>query len=147
MSRLCIDAELLKVAAAMWLRLSGQNGMPDDSPSETCIQQQWKQLATLTFSDWTSQPKTPQERSLSLMYRFTTIKHIFSRSIMISLNGLTALTGLTGLTAAELAFVILSISLMPKKKVCPRHNKTSKICGKKHVFFFAPKPTGAKCPY
>ena len=42
MSRLCIDAELLTVAAAMWLRLSGQNGMPDDSQSEKCIKKTMK---------------------------------------------------------------------------------------------------------
>ena len=115
MSRLCINAELPTVAAAMWLRLSGQNEMPEDSQSDTLIKKQRKRIAKLTFTDWTSQLKTPQERSLSLMCRFTSIKHIFSRSIMISLNGLTALTGLTGLTAAELAFLILSISIIPKK--------------------------------
>ena len=42
MSRLCIDAELLTVAAAMWLQLSGQNGIPDDSQSEMCIKQTMK---------------------------------------------------------------------------------------------------------
>ena len=37
MSRLCIDAELLTVAAAMGLQVSRQNGMPDNLQSETCV--------------------------------------------------------------------------------------------------------------
>ena len=52
---------------------------------------------------------------------FYSIKHTFWRSIPISLSGLTALTGLT---AAELAFLILSIFIMPKK---------SRFRGKKNV--------------
>ena len=42
MSRLCIHAELLTVAAAMCLRLSVRIGMSDDSQRETCIQKTMK---------------------------------------------------------------------------------------------------------
>ena len=42
MPRLCIDSEILAVAAAMWLRLSGQSKMPDNSESETCGEQTMK---------------------------------------------------------------------------------------------------------
>ena len=35
--RLCIDAELLALAPAVWLQVSRQNGMPDNWQSETYI--------------------------------------------------------------------------------------------------------------
>ena len=37
MSRLCINAELLTVAAARWLQLSEQEEMPEDSQGDMCI--------------------------------------------------------------------------------------------------------------
>ena len=42
MLRLCIDAEILTVAAAVCLRLSVRIGMSDDSQRETCIQKTMK---------------------------------------------------------------------------------------------------------
>ena len=71
------------------------------------------------------------------MYRFTSIKHTFSRSIPISLSGLTALTGLAWLTAAELAFLILSIFITPEKSpVRGKKKKRGKYAGKKRRIIF-----------
>ena len=42
MPRLCIDAELLALAPAVWLQVSRQNGMPDNWQSETCVQKTMK---------------------------------------------------------------------------------------------------------
>ena len=36
MLHLCIDSGILPAAAALWLRLSGQNEMPNISQTETC---------------------------------------------------------------------------------------------------------------
>jgi hypothetical protein len=37
MLHLRIDSEILAAAAAMWLRLSGRNEMPDNSQTKTCV--------------------------------------------------------------------------------------------------------------
>ena len=37
MLHLCIDSEILAAAAAVWLRLSGRNQMPNKSKTETCV--------------------------------------------------------------------------------------------------------------
>ena len=42
MLHLCIDLEILVAAAAVWLRLSGQNEMPNISQTETCGEQTMK---------------------------------------------------------------------------------------------------------
>ena len=42
MLHLCIDSEILAAAAAVWLRLSGRNQMPNKSQTETCVGQVMK---------------------------------------------------------------------------------------------------------
>ena len=37
MLHLCIDSEILAAAAAVWLGLSGQNEMPNNSQTKTCV--------------------------------------------------------------------------------------------------------------
>ena len=59
---------------------------PDEMKCQTtlklkcALKKQWKRIAKSIFPDWTSQPKTPTERSHRLKYRFTSIKHTFLRS-------------------------------------------------------------------
>ena len=38
MLHLCIDSEILAAAAAVWLRLSGRNEMPDNSQTKTRVE-------------------------------------------------------------------------------------------------------------
>ena len=38
MLHLCIDSEILAAAAAVWLRLSGRNQMPNNSQTDSCVE-------------------------------------------------------------------------------------------------------------
>ena len=42
MLHLCIDSEILAAAAAVWLRLSGRNQMPNNSQTDSCVEKVMK---------------------------------------------------------------------------------------------------------
>ena len=49
MLHLCIDSEILAAAAAVWLRLSGRNQMPNKSQTETCVEKVGKTLRKINI--------------------------------------------------------------------------------------------------
>ena len=77
MPRLCIDAELLALAPAVWLQVSRQTGMPDNWQSEACVQKTMKTHRKINIFRLDLSAEDAPARSLSLMYRFTSIKHTF----------------------------------------------------------------------
>ena len=42
MLHLCVDSEILAAAAAVWLRLSGRNQMPNNSQTDSCVEKVMK---------------------------------------------------------------------------------------------------------
>ena len=50
MLQLRIDSEILAAAAAMWLRLSGRNEMPDNSQTKTRVEKTMKTHRKINIS-------------------------------------------------------------------------------------------------
>ena len=50
MLHLCIDPEIVAAAAAVWLRLSGRNEMPDNSQTKTRVQKTMKTHRKINIS-------------------------------------------------------------------------------------------------
>ena len=101
MLHLCIDSEILAAAAAVWLRLSGRNEMPNNSQTKTCVGKTMKTHRKTNISRLDLSTKEVARERPCLNVSFYLIKtHSFEVEPDIARRA----TGLFGRTAPELAF-------------------------------------------
>ena len=92
MLHLCIDSEILAAAAAVWLRLSGRNEMPDNSQTKTCVGKTMKTHRKINISRLDLSTKEVA-RELTFVLVSPQQNTLFSGSNLKLTDGLTGSSG------------------------------------------------------
>ena len=144
MLHLCIDSEILAAAAAVWLRLSGRNQMPNNSQTDSCVEQvlQTPRKINIFRLDLATEDAASEKHFADVSF-YLNKTHISEIDYEIARRA----HGPLRAHSCRARVPDCVIFILPKNHPPESKQKTSQICGKKLSNCWMPKSHGAKCPY
>ena len=144
MLHLCIDSEILAAAAAVWLRLSGRNQMPNNSQTDSCVEKVMKTHRKINIFrlDLATEDAASEKHFADVSF-YLNKTHISEIDYEIARRA----HGPLRAHSCRARVPDCVIFILPKNYPPESKKKHCKYAGKKRSNFWMPKSHGAKCPY
>ena len=143
MLHLCIDSEILAAAAAVWLRLSGRNQMPNNSQTDSCVEKVMKthRKNNIFRLDLATEDAASEKHFADVSF-YLNKTHISDIDYEIARRA----HGPLRAHSCRARVPDCVIFILPKNHPPESKKKHRKYAGKISMFWM-PKSHGAKCPY